>query len=116
MFPPFDEIPTFVHTAEFDADWERLGLADEDLRLLQLELVLEPETGKVMGGAGGLRKMRFGLSGKGKSGGIRVCYARFPDHFVMLLVTAYGKTEKIDLSAGEKKDIAKLLKSFGDRL
>lgn len=30
MLPPFDEIPTFVHTAEFDADWKRLGLSDED--------------------------------------------------------------------------------------
>lgn len=116
MFPPFDEIPTFVHTAEFDADWERLGLSDEDLHRLQLALVADPEAGKVIGKTGGLRKVRFALPGGGKSGGIRVCYARFPDHFVLLLVTAYGKSEKIDLSAADKKEIAELLKAFADRL
>ncbi|MCC7093285.1 MAG: hypothetical protein IT277_03735, partial [Ignavibacteriaceae bacterium] len=43
----------------------------EEYRKLQNELMLNPQRGKVISGSGGLRKIRWGISGKGKSGGVR---------------------------------------------
>ena len=47
-------------------------ISDEQYRLLQLQLVAQPEVGKVIPQSGGLRKVRWSLSGQGKRGGIRV--------------------------------------------
>ena len=49
-------------------------LPDDDYRALQLTLALRPEQGPIIRGSGGLRKVRWGLGGRGKSGGIRVIY------------------------------------------
>jgi hypothetical protein len=47
----------------------------------------------------------------GKRGGVRVCYVFFPDHAVVLLVAAYGKNEKEDLTAVEKSSIRGYIES-----
>jgi len=66
-----------------------------------------PEIGKVIAGTGGLRKMRFGRPSDriGKRSGVRVCYVHFSQHAIVLLVTAYGKNERDDLTPREKKYI-----------
>jgi hypothetical protein len=55
--------------------------------------------------------MRFGRASDriGKRGGVRVCYVLFREHGIVLLVTAYGKNQKDDLSAAEKKQIRDLI-------
>jgi len=45
-------------------------LNDEEYRNLQNELILNPIKGKVIRGSGGVRKIRYGVSGRGKSGGV----------------------------------------------
>jgi len=47
---------------------------EEEYRLLQLELVENPEKGVVMTGTGGLRKLRWKAEGRGKRGGHHVIY------------------------------------------
>lgn len=49
-------------------------LDPESYRLLQLRLVSEPSAGDVIKGTGGLRKIRWQGSGRGKRGGVRVVY------------------------------------------
>jgi hypothetical protein len=49
-------------------------LTDEEYSLLQQELADNPEVGSIIPGAGGVRKMRRGISGRGKRGGLRVIY------------------------------------------
>lgn len=49
--------------------------------MLQIELLLSPETGDVIQGTGGLRKVRVAAKGKGKKGGVRVIYYYF-DNFI----------------------------------
>jgi hypothetical protein len=44
---------------EFDHQWKRLGLGDEDLRQLQQELLENPKAGAVLRGTGGLRIYRI---------------------------------------------------------
>jgi hypothetical protein len=110
--PPIDKWSTFILAPGFAQDWGALGLTDAGLSRLQWELVEDPEAGAVVKGTGGLRKYRFAPPGAGKSGGCRVCYAHFPRHGTVYLVVAYGKSQKADLSAAEKKAIARELRTF----
>lgn len=102
----------FVETDEFRDDWEKLGFdVENDLWDLQDEIMRGPRSAPVIRGTGGLRKLRFSKRREhiGKRGGARVCYAYFEKHRTVLLVMAYGKDEKDDLSATEKRAIADYL-------
>ncbi|MCL1866639.1 MAG: type II toxin-antitoxin system RelE/ParE family toxin [Oscillospiraceae bacterium] len=98
----------FVIMPEFDRTWEELGLTDEELIKLENEIGKNPKFGKVIPGTGGIRKIRFALKSKGKSGGIRVLYI---DIFVtekIILLGAYPKNIKENLSEAEKKVLKKI--------
>lgn len=49
-------------------------LADDEYRELQQFLNANPESGAVVPGSGGVRKLRWSLKGQGKRGGLRVLY------------------------------------------
>jgi len=103
-----EELLHFIETDEFVQQWESLGLDEEsDLWDLQILIMRNPAVGNVVAGTDGLRKMRFGRAGHriGKRGGVRVCYVHFKEHAIVLLVTVYGKNEKDNLTAMEKKCI-----------
>src|SRR5262245_35324831 len=100
--PPINEWWLFIRTDTFDEDWEENGLGDEDMARLENVLVNGPQAGDVIAGTSGLRKLRFAREGEGKSGSLRVCYAFFPDHGIILLPLVYGKTVKKDLMPAEK--------------
>ena len=102
-------IREFIMMPEFDKMWAKIGLKDEDLRKLQLEILLNPKSGEVIRGTGGLRKMRFALEGKGKSGSVRVLYVDFVIFEKIYFITAYHKSQKINLSETERNNIKKLI-------
>ncbi|HKQ51554.1 MAG TPA: hypothetical protein VJT74_04240 [Pyrinomonadaceae bacterium] len=58
---------TFCETARFS---KRLAkrLADDDYARLQRYLAENPDAGALIEGGGGIRKIRFALPGRGKSG------------------------------------------------
>jgi hypothetical protein len=99
----------FVMMPEFDRQWGRLGLGDEELRQLQEELLENPKAGVVLRGTGGLRKYRIAFPGRGKSGGGRVAYVDFTVHEIIYLITAYPKSEKDNLTDKERNEIAKVI-------
>jgi mRNA-degrading endonuclease RelE of RelBE toxin-antitoxin system len=66
-------MPRFVETTVFTRALRAL-VPDDDYRALQMALMLRPEQGALIRGSGGLRKIRWGGSGRGKRGGIRVIY------------------------------------------
>lgn len=68
---------SFIELPIFKSRWEALGLNEEDLLRLQVELLADPKAGDVMQGTGGVRKMRFAFEHRGKSGGVRVIYVDF---------------------------------------
>jgi len=78
-------------------------LTEEEYRELQIALVIRPHLGPVIKGSGGLRKVRWAPSGKGKRGGVRVIYywAVAPEQLLMLFM--YSKTERDDLSPTQLK-------------
>ena len=49
-------------------------LTDDEFLGLQSFLCKYPEAGKVVPGSGGVRKLRWAMARKGKSGGVRIIY------------------------------------------
>ena len=49
-------------------------LSDQDYCKLQGELIKNPKAGSVVSGSGGVRKLRWAASGRGKRAGYRVIY------------------------------------------
>ena len=86
---------TFIQTKEVSRNCDDLGFDDEDLRVLELDIMKNPDKYPVMSGTGGLRKARVSLENKGKSGGARVCYVDFVFAETVYLITVYGKMKRI---------------------
>src|SRR5947207_234923 len=107
---------TFVETSEF-TEWVKVYMSDDALADLQRELIHDPDTGSVMPGCGGLRKMRVAdpRRGKGKRGGARVVYLHIGELDQIHLVTIYGKDQKDDLSADDKKFYRQLVRILKDQ-
>ena len=82
----------------------------ESYRLLQVRLAADPEAGDVIRGTGGLRKIRWQGSGRGKRGGVRVIYYWASNDDVVLMLLMYGKNERDDLSAEQRKVLTALVK------
>jgi hypothetical protein len=87
-------------------------LGDEDYRALQNHLMAQPDAGALIRGSGGVRKLRWAASGKGKSGGLRVIYYWLTADDQIMFLTLYGKNEKENLSAADLKQVVKLIEEF----
>lgn len=87
-------------------------LPDNDYRLLQTELMDNPERGALIKQGGGIRKIRFSAQGKGKSGGIRVIYYWLKDSGQIYMILAYPKSKKDTLSDEETKILRDLVKEL----
>lgn len=87
-----------------------LLLSDEEYRLLQSVLANRPDAGVVIPSSGGLRKMRWGMTGRGKRGGVRVIYywAVKQERILMLLI--YPKNVKDDMTQEQLKILRKIVK------
>lgn len=81
---------------------------------LEWYLSCRPDAGPVIPGSDGLRKLRWRSEGKGKRGGIRVIYYWRRSPSMILLLAAFGKGERTDLSKTEMKMLRKLVEAeFG---
>jgi len=102
----------FVMAAEFDRQWQKMGLGDTELSQLQEMLQTNPKAGKVIRGTNGLRKVRISFGKQGKRGGGRVAYVDFTVHKKVYLLTAYPKNIKDNLSKEERNLFAKVIVGF----
>lgn len=108
---------TVVELTTFRRQVERLLSPDEHEALIDY-LAFNPYAGVEIPGTGGVRKVRFGLGSKGKSGGARVIYYVYNDTMPLYALLIYGKGEKTDLSPEERRTVAALaeiLKAGGRR-
>ena len=97
----------FVETTVFTAAIRR-HLDDEQYRQLQIALMLRPEQGPVIPGAGGLRKVRWATAGAGKRGGLRVIDDWAPGDQAFYLVYAYTKSEQGDLTPAQTRQLGRV--------
>jgi hypothetical protein len=88
-------------------------LDDEGIRELQQSRIVNPEAGDLIPGAGGIRKLRWRDSrrGKGRRGGLRVIYYCFLSDEEIWLLTLYDKDEASDLTKEEKDQLRRALES-----
>lgn len=105
----------FVETPTFTKVITEL-FTDDEYRLLQCELTINPEIGDIIQGGGGIRKVRFAAQGKGKRGGARLIYywRKSKDHVFML--TAYTKAKQTNLTPEQSaffKTLVKELERYG---
>ncbi len=78
-------------------------ISDDEYSQLQRALVVNPEAGAVILGGGGLRKLRWAVSGKGKSGGLRIIYYWYAGEEIIYMLFVYKKSEQEDLTSKQKK-------------
>jgi hypothetical protein len=84
----------------------RKGLLDDDGLFELMEwLTVRPGAGKVIPGAGGLRKLRWAAKGHGKRGGVRVIYLWWISDDRVLLLDIYAKGHQDDLTDAEIKKL-----------
>lgn len=103
-----------VRTKRYAKDMRRIGASSADMAALEESIAANPAAGDVIQGLGGVRKIRFGIGGRGKRGGGRAIYFLVLSDDTALMLTAYAKNEKSDLSEADRKAILALLKEMED--
>lgn len=96
------ELPEYMRRAEkLLSDAERRDVVDY--------LAIHPKAGDVMEGTGGIRKLRWGRGGRGKSGGVRVVYYFHNEAMPLYLLALFAKNEQANLSKAERNELAGLV-------
>lgn len=105
-----DERPlhTVVETPEY-LDRAKGLFTDAERRALVNRLARAPQSGDIMEGTGGARKLRVAALGKGKSGGARVITFYVGPDDPVFVMTTFGKGEKANLSKAERNELRDIL-------
>lgn len=87
-------------------------ITDDDYGLLQEALILRPDLGDLIRGGGGIRKVRWKLEGRGKSGGVRMIYywAVADEQIRMLYV--YPKSRQENLTPSQIVALKKIIERW----
>ncbi len=104
---------TVVETAEFTSRAKRRMSAKEVEAVIDL-VAAEPLSGDLIQGTGGLRKLRFAVEGKGKSGSVRIIYYYYNESIQVFLITVFAKKEKDNLTKAERNMLAKVVRILRD--
>lgn len=86
----------------------RPGYLDDDgYRALQIHILASPESGDLMPGTGGFRKLRWHdeRRGKGKRGGLRVIYYWLINDRRIWMFSIYDKDEVSNLTADQQRQL-----------
>lgn len=73
-----------------------------------------PMAGDLIPGTGGVRKLRWGLVGRGKRGGARVIYCYHNTDMPVFALTAYAQNEQAYLTQQDCNDFKKLTGLLAD--
>lgn len=89
-------------------------MSDDEYRSLQEALITRPDTGDLIKGSGGLRKVRWKLEGKGKSGGVRVIYYWVTADDQIRMIYVYRKSRKTDLTPEQISQLKTLVERWSN--
>lgn len=98
----------FIETSIFTRQVTSL-LSDDEYSQLQVALFAHPEMGAIIPRSGGLRKVRWSMSGRGKRGGVRAIYYWVVAEDLILMLFMYPKTEKDDLTPQQLKVLREIV-------
>ena len=99
---------TVAATPTFSRQAEKLFSEDEKHKLITY-LAENPLAGDQIPGTGGVRKLRFAASGRGKRGGARVIYYYLDEGSPIYALLAYAKGAKTDMTPNERRTVSKLV-------
>lgn len=95
---------TIIETPTFSADAKGLW-SEEDRGAFCAWLAAHPESGEVIPGSGGCRKVRWRRQGAGKRGGVRVIYFTNLKRGELWLLVIYAKSIRGNIPAHMLKSI-----------
>ena len=84
-------------------------LKDDEYRQLQMALYIHPEAGAIIPHSGGLRKIRWSITGRGKRGGVRAIYYWVVAKDQILMLFLYPKNEQDDLTPQQLKVLREIV-------
>src|SRR4051812_21249031 len=99
---------TVVETPSYLSDAERL-FSPEERKAIVDRLAADPTCGVIIPGGGGVRKVRFGFGGRGKSGGARIIYLFSGEDLPVFLLAVYAKNDKVNLSMAERNALGRMV-------
>ena len=88
------------------------ALKREERKAMEAAIVAEPKAAPVIPGTGGIRKLRWSASGRGKRGGIRAVYFYHSGPHALYLLAAYAKSRREDLTPADKKAWVRLVRAI----
>jgi len=89
---------TVIETPTLQKQAEAIWTEDERLTFISW-ISQNPLAGDVIPGAEGARKVRWSVAGKGKRGGVRVIYFNMVEKDVIVLITLYQKSNRVNIKA-----------------
>jgi hypothetical protein len=96
------ELPEYIRTAD--------KLFSESERQDVIRYLAEhPKAGDLIEGTGGVRKLRWGRGGQGKSGGVRIIYYFHDVVMPLYLLTLFAKGDQANLSKAQRNELASLV-------
>jgi hypothetical protein len=101
----------FIETPVFTKGLKDL-LDDDRYAEFQRWLARHPDSGDLIEGTGGIRKIRVASSGRGKRGGSRVIYYHFTAAAHIALLMIYPKNEQDDLTATQRKALKRIVETW----
>lgn len=102
---------SFRETKTFTRDVLSL-LSEESYFAFQSYLQENYSLGDLIPGGGGLRKMRWRVKGKGKSGGVRIIYYLASEKGYIYLMAIYGKSDRTNLDKKQLEKLAQQVKEW----
>ncbi len=104
---------TVVETGSFQ-ERAKSRMSSEEIGSAITMIARKPTCGRLIKGAVGIRKVRFAVGGRGKSGGVRIIYYFYSEDIPVFLLTVFAKNEKSDLTQVERKMLASLARELRD--
>ena len=101
-----NQLYSFRETKAFTRDFSSL-LSEEGYFAFQNYLLDNFSLGDVIPSGNGLRKIRWRVEGKGKSGGVRLIYYSASAKRYIYLMAIYGKNQQTDLDKNRLKKLVR---------
>ena len=87
-------------------------MRDDEYKNLQEAILVRPDRGAVLKNSGGLRKLRWAMEGRGKSGGARIIYYWAAEYDQVYMLLAFPKNAMENLNDSQLKRLRTIVEEW----